>query len=552
MKRLLQLIRLLHINYVLLRHRVDRVVLSVGPLQPFHFLSYLNPWNWFGTKGRPRGEAVRLALEQLGPIFVKFGQILSTRRDLLPEDVADELEKLQDQVPPFSGVIAKQIIETTYGKPVTELFAEFNLTPLASASIAQIHAATLPDGRQVVVKIVRPNIHKVIRRDIGLLQSVATLTERILPYGWRLRPREVVAEFERSILNELDLMHEGANASQLRRNFLDSNLLYIPEVCWDYARSNILVMERIDGIPISDVAALKRCGVNLKRLAEKGVEIFFTQVLRDSFFHADMHPGNIFVSTQNPEDPLYLAVDFGIMGTLSPIDQRYLAENLLAFFRRDYRKVAKLHVESGWVEHDVRVDEFEAAIRGVCEPIFERPLRDISFGKLLLRLFQTAGHFHMEIQPQLVLLQKTLVNIEGLGRQLYPELDLWSTAKPFLERWIKERFSPKTILKKIYEQGPYLLEKAVEIPGLLHTVLSAQKDIYLEKQTQMRKKLRQKQGSSTAKFWAGLGLGLVAVSGINYFFIDVQNKHSLIFDVSLGVVGILVFLLSLIVRWRES
>lgn len=547
MKRFLQLIRLLHINYILLRHRIDRVILSTQTLQPFWFLSYLNPWSWVAHQKKSRGESVRLALEQLGPIFVKFGQILSTRPDLLPEDVIDELEKLQDQVPPFPGAIAKDLIEQEYGCPIHELFSEFDLEPLASASIAQVHAATLKNGNKVVVKIVRPNIKKIIKRDVSLLYSVATLTEHLLPQGRRLRPREVVAEFERSILYELDLMHEAANASQLRRNFIHSDLLYVPLVYWDFARTRVLVMERIDGIPISDIAVLKKYGVDMKRLAEKGVEIFFTQVFRDGFFHADMHPGNIFVAKDDPVNPRYLAVDFGIMGTLSPIDQRYMAENLLAFFKRDYRRVAILHVESGWVASDVRVDEFETAIRGVCEPIFERPLKDISFGKLLLRLFQTAGHFHMEVQPQLILLQKTLVNIEGLGRQLYPQLDLWVTAKPFLERWLRERIGPKAVLKTMYERSPYWAEKFLDLPDLIYTTLQATKTNQLAKH--IKNNNRQKNSKvSNRNVLLGFSLGIFFTVFFNYVFLH-SNYHSITFWITMiGIVSLFLYFINLILR----
>jgi ubiquinone biosynthesis protein len=423
------------------------------------------------NKKLPRGVRLRLALEVLGPIFVKFGQALSTRPDLLPEDIALELARLQDRVPPFPTEIAQQMLEEIYQQPLLNVFAEFDLVPLASASIAQVYAARLKDGKAAIVKILRPHVKKRIQRDVALLYLLASLAERLVSDAKRLRPREVVAEFERSLIDELDLLREAASASQLRRNFLNSYLLYIPEVYWAYTHQNVLVMERINGIPVSDIATLKQVGVDLKLLAERGVEIFFTQVFRDCFFHADMHPGNIFVSRINPQNPQYLGVDFGIMGTLSPTDQRYLAENLLAFFNRDYKRVAELHVESGWVPSATRVDEFEAAIRTVCEPIFERPLKDISFGQLLLRLFQTARRFNMEVQPQLVLLQKTLFNVEGLGRQLYPDLDLWNTAKPFLERWVKQQVGPRAMLRKLRERLPYWIEKFPDLPELFYQTL---------------------------------------------------------------------------------
>lgn len=483
-----QLLRLVHINRVLTRHGLDELVLSIHLFRPLKFLYIFAPWTWFRTLDPSRGARIRMALEDLGPIFVKFGQILSTRRDLLPDDIANELTKLQDRVPPFPNELAQSEIENAYGKPVTELFAEFEEAPLASASIAQVHAATLHDGRKVIVKVLRPGIKKTIRRDIDLLYYLAGLAERYWADGRRLRPVDVVAEYEHTILDELDLMREAANASQLRRNFAGSDMLYVPEVDWPLSRRNVMVMERIKGIPISDIAALRGAGIDLKALSERGVEIFFTQVFRHNFFHADMHPGNIFVG----KDGKYIAVDFGIMGTLGPADQRYLAENFLAFFNRDYLRVAELHVESGWVPRDTRVDEFESAIRSVCEPIFERPLKDISFGHLLLRLFQTARRFNMEVQPQLVLLQKTLLNIEGLGRQLYPDLDLWTTAKPFMERWMAEHVGVRGLLKSLRQNAPLMAEKLPEIPLLVHEVLHKARDGKLELDNSVKelKKLR--------------------------------------------------------------
>lgn len=472
MKKPAQIIRIIHINFVMARYGMDRFILKAPWFSPLRFLSYLNPFYWVNKQqGRTRGECLRLALEKLGPVYVKFGQILSTRQDLLPDDIAEELSKLQDQVPPFPGEVAKNIIEKTLGRSVAELFIEFEVTPLASASIAQVHAATLKTGQKVVVKVLRPNIAKVIENDIALLYTVAKLVERLWVHGPRLRPREIVAEFERTIFDELDLLREAANASQLRRNFLNSELLYIPEVFWEYTRTNVAVFERISGIPIANVATLREMGFDLKKLAERGVEIFFTQVFRDSFFHADMHPGNIFVAKRDPKNPQYLGVDFGIMGSLSPADQRYLAENLLAFFHRDYRRIAELHVESGWVPANTRIEDFEGTIRAVCEPIFERPLKDISFGQLLLRLFQTARRFHMQVQPQLMLLQKTLLNVEGLGRQLYPDLDLWVTGKPFLERWIKQQTGPRAFWRKFKERSPFWWEKLAELPDLIYEFL---------------------------------------------------------------------------------
>jgi ubiquinone biosynthesis protein len=539
----LQFVRLFHINIVLFRHRLDTLVWSTETFQTFSFLTYFNPWYWFGKKTRSRGESIRIALEELGPVFVKFGQTLSTRRDLLPEDIADELEKLQDQVPPFPGTLAKEILEKELKSPIENIFTDFDLVPLASASIAQVHAAALKNGKEVVVKIVRPNIEKVIFRDIGLLYSAATLAEKFLPHGKRLRPKEVVAELERSLLYELDLLHEGANASQLRRNFLGSSLLYIPEVFWEYSSHKVLVMERISGIPVSDTKALKEHGIDLKKLAEKGVEIFFTQVLRDSFFHADMHPGNIFVSKDNPQEPKFIAVDFGIMGNLSPLDQKYLAHNLLAFFRRDYRRVAELHIESGWVGDKIRIDEFETAIRGVCEPLFERPLKDISFGKLLLKLFQAAREFNMEVQPQFFLLQKTLLNIEGIGRQLFPELDLWSTAKPYIEKWVLEQISPRAILRRIYHHAPLWVDHFLEMPDMVHKVLTGhlpsikmpttkQSDLLDEKKYKKRK-------------WLGVGFGFIIMALINYIFLSIGGQKLLLVNLIFGILGLLLIFISI-------
>lgn len=471
MKKLKLFFRLFYIVYVLQRHRLDNIILSIPLLYPIRFLSYLNPFNWSRPSREPRGVRLRLALEELGPIFVKFGQMLSTRSDLLPDNIVVELAKLLDRVPAFPSEIAKAIIEDALGKKISEVFNSFDDTPLASASIAQVHAATLADGKQVVVKVVRPNVKKIIARDVAILKRIAKLIERFCTIGPQLRPSEVVAEFEEIIFYELDFLREAANASQLRRNFPASPLLYIPEIYWKYATQNVMVLERIAGIPIADIEQLKSHNINLKTLAERGVEIFFTQVFRDRFFHADMHAGNIFVSTKDPENPQYIAVDFGIVGSLDPSDQRYLAENMLAFFNRNYYRVAELHVASGWVNPNTKVDKFESAIRTICEPVFERPLKDISVGQLLIRLFQTARRFDMTVQPQLVLLQKTLLQIEGLGRQLYPELDLWNTAKPFLEKWLKTQIGIRAFARKSKQAAPFWAEKLPDIPDMLYNSL---------------------------------------------------------------------------------
>jgi ubiquinone biosynthesis protein len=466
-----QFLRLMYISWVLVRHRLDALILASHLFRPIRWVQYALPWNWIPRKPLPRGVRIRQALEDLGPIFVKFGQIISTRRDLLPDDIAIELARLQDQVPPFADSVSRQIIEKAFGQSVEELFESFESTPFASASIAQVHGAVLHNGKRVVVKVLRPNIRPVIERDIQLLYVIAAGIERHWHTGKQLRPVEVVREFEKTILDELDLMREAANASQLRRNFRDSSLIYVPEVYWEYTRQDVMVMERIHGIPISNIDELVSEHIDLKKLAEHGVEIFFTQVFRDSFFHADMHPGNIFVSSEGK----YIAVDFGIMGSLNPNDQRYLAENFLAFFNRDYRRVAQLHIDSGWIAKDTRVEEFEAAIRTVCEPIFDKPLKEISFGQLLLRLFQVARRFNMEVQPQLVLLQKTLLNIEGLGRQLYPDLDLWKTAKPFLERWMAEQIGPRSLIRHLKENVPMWAERLPRLPNLVYDVIEQAK-----------------------------------------------------------------------------
>ena len=467
-------LRVAHIAWVLVRHGLDEFILAAHLFRPIRFFRFLSPFYW-GSKP-PRAVRIRRALEDLGPIYVKFGQILSTRRDLLPDDIALELAKLQDQVPPFPGEQARSIVEKALGEPVGKLFAEFDTQPLASASIAQVHAATLHEGQKVIVKVVRPNIEKTIQRDIDLLFTIARLARRYSRDARRLRPVEVVEEYNKTIHDELDLQREAANAAQLRRNFVDGRLLYVPEIYWDFTRQNVMVQERIYGTPVDQVDELIAHGVDLKALGERGVEIFFTQVFRDNFFHADMHPGNIFVRP----DGTYIGVDFGIMGTLTTADQRYLAENLLAFFHRDYRKVAELHVESGWVPRDTRVEEFESAIRTVSEPIWEKPISEISFGHFLLRLFQTARRFNMEVQPQLVLLQKTLLNIEGLGRMLYPQLDLWSTAKPYMERWMSEQVGPRAFLRRVKDTLPQISEDLPEVPLLAHRVLRKAVDGELE------------------------------------------------------------------------
>jgi len=457
---------------VIARHGLDEFIFQLGVLRPYRFLRFALPIFWFRRPSGGRGQRLRHALEELGPIFVKFGQALSTRPDLIPPDIAAELTRLQDRVPPFSGEEAREVIERSLDAPLAKHFATFDVQPLASASVAQVHPATLLDGTAVVVKVLRPGIEAVIDQDVALLYRLAGWVDRYWPDAKRLRPLEVVEEYDKTIHDELDMTREGANASQLRSNFPESEMIYVPEVYWEHSTREVLVMERIYGIPIRDIDAIRKAGVDLRTLAHNGVEIFFTQAFRDGFFHADMHPGNIFVG----ENGQYRAVDFGIMGSLADSDKRYLAENLLAFFNRDYRAVAVAHLRAGWVPPSTRVDEFEAAVRTVCEPIFARPISEISFGQLVLRLFQVARRFDMPVQPQLVLLQKTLLNIEGLGRQLYPELDLWETAKPYLERWMRDQVGPSVLLKTLRRELPSVMPLIPELPGLVHEWLRRQRD----------------------------------------------------------------------------
>ncbi len=470
----MRLLRLIRIIYIVFHYGLDEFFLVNRRLRillfPLKLLFFVR------NTSRPRAERLRLALESLGPIFVKFGQMLSTRRDLIPADLASELARLQDNVPPFPSKQAIELIEQEFGKPLHEVFAAFDATPIASASVAQVHFAELHDGRKVAVKILRPGIEPIINHDIALLDTGAMLLEKFWADGKRLKPREVVAEFDKYLHDELDLMREAASASELRRNFPNSPLLIVPEMYWDWCTSKVMVMERMSGIPISQIEALKAGGINLSRLASNGVEIFYTQVFRDGFFHADMHPGNILVAP----DGRYIALDFGIMGTLTDVDKNYLAHNFIAFFNRDYKRVAELHIESGWAPAKTRVDELEAAIRSVCEPIFDRPLSEVSFGRVLLKLFQTSRRFGIEIQPQLVLLQKTLLNIEGLGLQLNPDLDLWKTAKPWLERWMSEQVGWRGFLKSLKTEAPRYAAILPQIPRLLHEKLASHDISHIE------------------------------------------------------------------------
>lgn len=504
------------IVWICLRYGLDELILS----------SFQRPWlQLIGrtiSLGRdlsaPRGQRLREALERLGPIFIKFGQVLSTRRDLLPPDIADELALLQDRVPPFDGKVAMQIIARAFGKPVDELFLSFEREPVASASIAQVHFATLRDRqgrtREVAVKVLRPEMLRAIEQDLSLMHMLAAWIERLSADGKRLRPREVVAEFDKYLHDELDLVREAANAAQLRRNMKDQTQVMIPEMFWDYCHHNVIVMERMLGVPIGQIDRLRQAGVDLKQLAADGITIFFTQVFRDGFFHADMHPGNVLVSIEPQTRGHSILLDFGIVGSLTEYDKEYLAQNFNAFFRRDYRRVAELHIESGWVPADTRVDELEAAVRTVCEPYFDRPLKEISLGMVLMRLFQTSRRFNVVIQPQLVLLQKTLLNVEGLGRELDPDLDLWRTAKPFLEKWMHEQVGPKRFLREFKAQSPYYARMLPEIPRLLHDYLQGQtRQVPQEELLQLLREQRRTNRLLQAIIYAGLGfvLGLLAL-----------------------------------------
>ncbi|GJM06940.1 MAG: putative protein kinase UbiB [marine bacterium B5-7] len=522
--------RFLFVQWVLFRYGFERVLFSAPWLKSLFFLRFANPWNWVANRRLSNGQRLRLILTRLGPIYVKLGQVLSTRRDLFSADLVDELAMLQDAVPPFSGKKALQILEGLYQKPLNAVFQDIEETPLAAASIAQVHAATLKNGQAVIVKLLRPGIKRVIQRDIALMYKLARFIARHFKGSERFHPVEIVAEFEATIMKELDLQREAANAAQLRRNFDGSDLLYVPEVYWDFTQRQVMVQERIQGIPVDDVATLQAAGISLKALAERGVEIFFTQVFRDSFFHADMHPGNIFVSPKYTEKPLYMGVDFGIMGTLTPFDQRYLAENMLAFFKRDYKRVATLHIESGWVAAETRVDEFEAAIRTVCEPIFQKPLSEISFAQLLLRLFQIAKSFQMDIQPQLLLLQKTLFNIEGLGRQLYPDLDLWATAKPLLERFVRKQFGPRAFFRKVRANLPMWIEKAPDLPSLVYQVLQ-------EAQPMPQKPVMPTSPPAPVRTSSRLGLVLIVAAGTSLLIHNAAVHISTSATLSLGAIG---------------
>ena len=515
--------RMLRIERVFVKYGLDELFLRGSKADALRYLFYLSPTRWLNKelRDRARGERLRLALEELGPVFVKLGQVLSTRRDLLPDDIYQELALLQDNVKPFDGETARSVIESALGDTTDNLFEWFDVQPMASASIAQVHAAVLNTGESVVVKVLRPGIEEIIDRDVSLMYTMAGFAEKILLDGKRLRPKEVVSEYDKTIHDELDLVREGTNASVLKNNFKEFDTLYIPAVHWDFTRTNVITLERIYGISIRDVDAMHAIDMDMRKLAEHAVEIFYTQVFHHNFFHADMHPGNIFVSSENPKHPQFIAVDFGIVGSLTEEDQRYIGENMLAFFNRDYNRVAQLHVDSGWVPKDTRVSEFESAIRAVCEPIFDKPLAEISFGQVLMQLFQTARRFEMEVQPQLVLLQKTLLNIEGLGRQLYPDLDLWTTGKPFLTDWMLKRNDPKLIGKRLLSSVPEALKLLPEMPNLVNGFLAEQGEQgrqrrLVEQQTLLQAQKSTRQvivGASVTVATAALSAGWMAASG---------------------------------------
>jgi len=557
-KKFLFFFHLIRIQIIFIRFGLDRALFSLPFLFPLRFLIYLNPFNW-GSKNKQRSlaQSIRLALQALGPIFVKFGQALSTRGDLLPEELIQELSLLQDKVLPFSDEEAQCIVENTYGQPLAKLFKYFNPSALASASIAQVHEATLFDGKEVIVKILRPKIHSLVDRDLQLLFTFAHFAEKYWPTSRLFHPTLVVSEFKKNLEDELNLITEAANASQLRRQFHDSPILYIPEVFWSYARENILVQERIYGIPISDRAALEKQGINIPQLAINGVEIFFQQVFENSFFHADMHPGNIFVSYHHKKNPQYICVDFGIVGLLSESDKRYLAENFHAFFNRDYKRVAELHIQSGWLPSDTRVEDFAQAIRVMSEPIFEKPLSEISFAQTLMHLLRIGHKFNMNLQPQLVLLQKTLFAIEGLGRQLYPQLDLWKTAKPYFDHWFKKQIHPKYLYQCYRQEIPYLLAHLPQVPRQLVDALN-----YLNKisREEIHPKNLLKKDEHKVKTKKGLTLVLLGFSvslTVISLFLDLQRDILLLSEKTLfslvkgGEITGMVLLVLLAFRTKE-
>lgn len=550
-----QFLRILTIQRVLIKYGLDEFIFATHLFRPFRMIFYVFPWNWFGRTKGTRAERIRKVLEELGPIYVKLGQILSTRRDLIPPDIANEFAMLQDNVSPFSGKLAKDIIEKAYGKKIEEVFLEFDEKPLASASVAQVHSAVLKDGREFIVKVIRPDIERVISRDLSLLHMLAEKAEKYYPKGKALRFTGVVKEFEKTLYNELDLQREAANASQLRRNFADEKQYYVPEVSWELTKRNVLAMEKVSGISVRNVDEIKAAGIDLKWLAEYGVEIFFTQVFRDNFFHADMHPGNILVVPEQLGKPVTVnVIDFGIMCSLTEFDQHYLADNFLAFLNRDYHRVAALHIESGWVPKGTRMDELEASIRSVCEPLLDRPMREISFGELLQRLFQIARSFNVEIMPQLIMLQKTIINIEGIGRQLYPELDLWKTARPQLERWMEERIGLRGIVKDAKVNIPKLIERLPELPNRIIDVLDLVNEGKLEmenKSQEIHELRREMQTFNHRTVLAVVGSGFLLSSSIIYALDNSSHGEFLAVPIVswlLGFAGMMLLYLS----WQEK
>jgi len=522
-----KIFRVMRINFILMRHDLAEIITETHLFRPLRFVVFFNPYYWVKEK-KPRGERLRLALQELGPIFVKFGQMLSTRRDILPPDIAEELSKLQDDVAPFPGPIAQKIIENALNEPIEKIFKEFDIKPLASASIAQVHGARLYSGEEVVIKVLRPNIEQHIRHDTELLYFIARLAERYSNAGRRLKATQVVAEFEKTLLDELDLTREAANASQIRRNHFGDPTVHIPHIYWKYTKNNILVLERIHGTSLRHLDVLRQKGVPMEKLAKIGLRVFFTEVFEHSFFHADMHAGNIFINTDSINNPIYVLVDFGIVGILSRTDQEYLAANLFAFLSRDYRRVAELHIQSGWVPAETRVDEFESAIRTVCEPIFERPLKDISLGEMLLRLIQTARRFNMEVLPQLILLQKTLINIEGICRQIDPELDLWGSMQPLLEEWMKKHVGPRAALHDLRTRFPQLSSQLIEIPELLYQTLKKAAASPNEHSVTTTLDTQNKGPYSSTLLSFGIVNGLL-FAGASYFFPHfLNNQYSIL------------------------
>ena len=548
-------LRLLAIQRVLISHGLDEIIFATHLLRPVRFLFYILPWNWFSKNKQKRAVRMRLMLDELGPIYVKLGQILSTRRDLIPEDIADEFAKLQDNVAPFPGEIARKIIEDAYECNISDVFLKFNEVPLASASVAQVHSVTLKDGRDFIIKVIRPGIEKLIRKDLDLLQLLAEKAERYNKNAKSLKFTGVVKEFEKTIFNELDLQREASNASQLYRNFRDEYRYHVPRIDWELTRRNVLAIERVEGISIRDINALKVASIDLKCLAEFVVEIFFTQVFRDNFFHADMHPGNIFVvSGKEKELPIIKVIDFGIMCSLTEYDQHYLADNLVAFLNRDYNRVAVLHIKSGWVPSETRIDELEGAIRTVCEPLLDRPIHEISLGELLQRLFQIARSFDVEILPQLVLLQKTIINIEGIVRQLHPHLDLWATARPEMERWMSERMGVKGLIKGTILNLPRVIERLPELPNRAIDLIDKIYDgkIEMENKSEEIHKLREEMKIYNRKtILSVMGSGLILSSSIIYALNNTTHGAMISVPLVSWVLG-LFGLIFIYISWREK